>query len=235
MLLSTNYRVAANMVESRSNNELERVTFFCNVELVEIGLLKKMSASIFYLLFKLFEMKNYIFSFLLLLTFSSHAQIKSVSLQASGLTCSMCSKAIYKSLSAISFIQSVDSDIKNSSFLISFKPNAVIDYDVISKAVVDAGFSVASLKSTIDFNNVSIKNDAHIEIGGKTYHFLNVQPQSLSGEKEIKLIDKKYVPTKEYKKYNGYTKMKCFETGYFENCCPKNEQKLGTRIYHATI
>jgi copper chaperone CopZ len=184
---------------------------------------------------KLFKMKNYIFSLCLFVTITSHAQIKGVSLQASGLTCSMCSKAIYTSLSAIGFIQSVDSDIKNSSFLISFKPNAVVDYDVISKAVTDAGFSVASLKSTIDFNNVSIKNDAHIEIGGKTYHFLNVQPQSLSGEKEIKLIDKKYVPIKEYKKYKGYTKMKCFATGYFEKCCSKNEQKLGTRIYHATI
>ncbi len=180
-------------------------------------------------------MKNYIFSLLLLGTTAATAQIKSVSLQASGLTCSMCSKAVFKSLSAISFVQSVDSDIKNSSYLIAFKPNAVVDYDVISKAVTDAGFSVASLKSTIEFNNVSIKNDAHVEIGGKTYHFLNVQPQSLSGEKEIKLIDKKYVPAKEFKKYNGYTKMKCFETGYFENCCSKNQQKLGTRIFHATI
>ena len=73
-----------------------------------------MSASIFYLSFKLFDMKNYIFSFFLLITVAASAQIKSVSLQASGLTCSMCSKAIYKSLSAISFVQSVDSDIKNS-------------------------------------------------------------------------------------------------------------------------
>ena len=194
-----------------------------------------MSASIFYLSFKLFDMKNYIFSFFLLITVAASAQIKSVSLQASGLTCSMCSKAIYKSLSAISFVQSVDSDIKNSSYLISFKPNVVVDYDVISKAVTDAGFSFASLKSTINFNNVSIKNDTHVEIGGKTYHFLNIQPQSLTGEIQIKLIDKKYLSAKEFKKYNGYTKMKCYETGYFEKCCPKNEQNLDTRIYHATI
>ena len=35
------------------------------------------------------------------------AQVQKVNLQASGLTCAMCSKAIYKAVSAISFVDTV--------------------------------------------------------------------------------------------------------------------------------
>ena len=172
---------------------------------------------------------------LLVITLQATAQIKDATLQASGLTCSMCSKAIYKSLVVIPFVQEVKSDIKNSSYFITFKKDASIEFDVLKKAVTEAGFSVAVLKTTIAFDNTTIKNDAHVTLQGKTYHFLNVQPQTLQGDKAITLVDKNFISSKEYKKYSKLTTMKCYETGVMQSCCTKDAATAGTRVYHVTI
>jgi len=177
-----------------------------------------------------------IFIFLtLFIALQSSAQIKDATLQASGLTCSMCSKAIYKSLVAIPFVQDVTSDIKNSSYNIVFKEGSNVDFDDLKKAVTGAGFSVAMLKVDINFNNEAIKNDTHVKLDGKTFHFINVQSQTLDGSKSITLIDRNFVTAKEYKKFSKFTTMKCYETGMMENCCSKKNGSGGERIYHVTI
>ena len=53
--------------------------------------------------------------------FSVHAQFTRAELQATGLTCAMCSNAIYKALMEVPFVESVTPDIKNSGFGIKFK------------------------------------------------------------------------------------------------------------------
>ena len=124
--------------------------------------------------------------FLLAILISSVAgfsQFKNATLQAAGLTCAMCTKAINNSLAELSFIQSVKADIKNSQFLIQFKPGSTVDPDVLKKAVEDAGFSVAKLKLNASFDNAKVENDAHVNIDGKTYHFLGITSQVLNGEK----------------------------------------------------
>ena len=73
-------------------------------------------------------------------------EITSVQLIADGLTCSMCSKSIYKSLLKIPAVNKVDPDIENSGFTIYFKKDQVLKTADLEKAVVDAGFSVGSLK-----------------------------------------------------------------------------------------
>src|SRR4051812_18333585 len=88
---------------------------------------------------------------------SVHAQITNISLTASGLTCSMCSKAIYKSLSKLPAVEKIDVDIDKSSYILSFKPRATIDIGDFKKAVQDAGFSVASLSIRANFNHDEIQ------------------------------------------------------------------------------
>lgn len=165
---------------------------------------------------------------------SGFAQIKSASLTASGLTCSMCSRAIYKALEKVSSVEHIDVNIEKSSYNIQFKNNEKIVLDDIKNAVTGAGFSVASLQVTAAFNNTPVFNDAHIDIGGCTYHFLNITSQTLNGDKTMTILDKNYLPTNEHKKYAQYTKMKCFQTGYMENCCP-NDKHNKTRVYHVTL
>ncbi len=180
-------------------------------------------------------MKNIILASCLLIAASANAQFKQANLQASGLTCSMCSKAIYKALTAVNFVEKVDSDIKNSSYIISFKQGMTVDFDALKNAVTNAGFSVAQLKVTANFSNAKVQNDAHILVQGKTLHFLNTPSQTLNGDKTFTVVDKNFASAKDHKKYSQFTSMKCYQTGFMENCCTKKEGTTGTRVYHVTI
>jgi copper chaperone CopZ len=180
-------------------------------------------------------MKNILIAFCILFAITTNAQFKQANLQASGLTCSMCSKAIFKALSVVPFVDKVDSDIKNSSYIISFKNGMDIDFDALKTAVTGAGFSVAQLKVTANFDDVKVKNDAHIIIDGKTLHFLNVSNQTLNGSKTFTIVDKNFAAAKDLKKYAQFTNMKCYQTGVMENCCTKKDGSVGTRVYHVTI
>ena len=180
-------------------------------------------------------MKKLITIVILFLVIQSNAQFTNANLQAAGLTCAMCSKAINKSLEKLTFIQAVEADIKSSSFNITFKKDANVDIDAMKKAVEDAGFSVAKLKITGTFNDVKVGNDAHVQVGGRTFHFMNVSNQTLNGEKTLQLTDKDFVSAKEFKKYSADTKMTCLQTGKAGSCCTKEGIPENTRIYHVTI
>ena len=164
----------------------------------------------------------------------THAQITKAKLVASGLTCSMCSKSIYEALQRVSSVESVKANIKESSYNVVFKKDAAVNPDELRKAVEDAGFSIAKLQVTVSFDNVEIKNDEHIKVAGINLHFLNVQAQTLSGEKVLTVLDKYFESAKEFKKYAQYTTMKCFATGVMESCC-NDKGAGGERIYHVTI
>lgn len=72
-------------------------------------------------------------------------EIKKVTLVASGLTCSMCSKAIFKALTSLSFVDEVKVDIEKSMYILTFKAGKKVEIDQIKLAVTDAGFGVQSL------------------------------------------------------------------------------------------
>ena len=163
------------------------------------------------------------------------AQVTKVSLQASGLTCSMCSNAINKSLKSIDFVDKVDANIKTSTFEITFKPGRQIDFDRLKKKVESAGFAVASFIATYNFNHLGIKNGGHVKIGDMMFMFLNVKDQELEGIRNIRIIDKGFVSAKEYKNNAGLTPLNCYKTGVAEPCCAKDGLIAGTRIFHATI
>lgn len=171
-----------------------------------------------------------LFIVLLLAATVSQAQFTTATLQAAGLTCAMCTKAINEALKTLPVIESVKPDIKNSAFIIQFKPGSSVDPDALKKAVEDAGFSVARLSLTGEFTNVKIEKDAHVNIEGRTYHFVNAGSQTLNGEKTITMVDKYFVPAKDYKKYAAATKMACIQTGKAASCCTDVAQN--TRIYH---
>ncbi|MGZ5220836.1 MAG: heavy-metal-associated domain-containing protein [Chitinophagaceae bacterium] len=131
---------------------------------------------------------------------ATSAQVTKVSLQASGLTCSMCSNAINKALKTLDFVLRVDADIKTYTFEISFKPNSNVDFDMIKKRVENAGFAVSGFVATIHFNNVQIINSQPVTIEDKTFHFTSGKDQTLNGAIKVKVLDKGFVSPKEYKR-----------------------------------
>lgn len=179
-------------------------------------------------------MKNIILIIaVVLLPFMSSAQIKKASLQASGLTCSMCSNSVLKSLKAVPFVGTIDSDVETSTFNITFKDGQEVDLDALQKAVAKAGFSVSKLVFTMNVGAIRVKEDTHVDINGKTYHFINVKEKALNGDVDLTLIDKNFVTSKEFKKFKGQTKMTCYTTGTKQACCSSG--KGNDRMYHVTI
>lgn len=163
------------------------------------------------------------------------AQFRSATLQATGLTCAMCSNAVNKALQKVSFVASVTPDIKNSSFAIVFSEASDINIDALKVAVEDAGFSVGSLKLNGKFNSLNIGADKHVKIGFSYFMFVGVQTQTLNGESSLKVVDKGFVPEKQARKINAMSKMPCLQTGKAGACCLKEGISEGERVYHVTI
>jgi len=122
----------------------------------------------------------------LALSMVTRAQVMKFSLQASGLTCSMCSNSINKALKTLEFIDKIDTDIKTYTFEISFKPNSHVDFDKIKNKVENAGFTVSAFVATIYFDNIHVKDSEPVTIGDKTFHFLNIEDDVFNGIKHLR-------------------------------------------------
>lgn len=181
-------------------------------------------------------MKRLIIITLLFLTGAGlNAQLTHADLQATGLTCAMCSNAINKALMKVGFVESVKANIKHSTFDITFKKDVPVDLDAIKGAVEGAGFSVGKLKVTGNFSDVAITKDAHVKFGNEQFHFVDVAPQTLNGEKTILIVDKNFLSAKDFKKYSASTKLSCMQSGKAGSTCAQDGMAANTRIYHATI
>ena len=66
-------------------------------------------------------MKKLIFMMVCFAVMQVQAQVTRATLVASGLTCSMCSNSINKSLKTVEYIEKVTANISKSSFDIVFK------------------------------------------------------------------------------------------------------------------
>ena len=147
-------------------------------------------------------MRFIIFSFILFVGYvSANGQIKQANLQAAGLTCAMCSNAIYQSLSSLSFIEEVAPDVANSSFQIKFKSDKNIDPDQMRNAVEEAGFSVALLRFTIRFKNFELPLDKVLSLYGLKLFVINSAGQTLDRDITFLFLDKGFLTEKMLKDY----------------------------------
>lgn len=167
-------------------------------------------------------MKRYIQIIIILIYISfpvlSSAQIQKAELIANGLTCSMCTNATLNQLKTIPFLDSIDTDVEHTKFILYFNSSKAFDLKVIKSKVEDAGFSVGSLVLFMKFDNVAVENDFHYNVADITYHFMDTKKQTLKGIKQVKLIDKGFVSDKEYKKYLKLaSKYPCYKAGKMEN------------------
>lgn len=179
-------------------------------------------------------MKNIIMTMLCMVQFAlfSQGQIQSATLQASGLTCSMCSNSIHQALVKLPFIETVRANIKMSSFEIKFKANEKVDIDAMKNAVEDAGFFVAGLSLRTRVSSITLDKDAHLELDGRLFHFLNAAGQSVDGDVTFQIVDRGFVPAKTFKKNSKLTTMACYQSGRTGTCCSK---EAGRRLYHVII
>ena len=150
--------------------------------------------------------KIFISSIMLFASLIANAQITKAELTATGLTCSMCSKATYKQLTSIPEVEKVETDLNKTTFILHFKNGSSVNPGDIKKKVEDAGFSVGELVIVFNINNQKAENNTSFTQDNITYTFMDTKPGVLTGEVKVKILDKGFVVEKEYKKLLKMTK-----------------------------
>ena len=157
--------------------------------------------------------KILISSIILLASLMANAQITKAELTATGLTCSMCSKATYKQLTSLPEVEKVETDLNKTTFILHFKNGSAVNPGDLKKKVEAAGFSVGELVIVFNINNQKAENNVSFTQDNITYTFMDTKPGVLAGEVKVKILDKGFVVEKEYKKllkmtkqYPGYAK-----------------------------
>lgn len=150
--------------------------------------------------------KILISSIILFASIIANAQITKAELTATGLTCSMCSKATYKQLTSIPEVDKVETDLNKTAFILHFKNGSTVNPGDLKKKVEDAGFSVGELVVVFNFNNQKVENNSSFTQDNITYTFMDTKPGVLAGEVKVKVLDKGFVVEKEYKKLSKLTK-----------------------------
>jgi copper chaperone CopZ len=129
-----------------------------------------------------------------------NGQIIRAELTATGLTCSMCSKATYKQLTSISEVEKVEPDLNNTAFILYFKNGSSINVNSLKEKVEEAGFAVGELVVVFNFKNQQAENNKSFTQNNITYTFMDTKSGILAGEAKVKILDKGFVVEKEYKK-----------------------------------
>lgn len=143
---------------------------------------------------------------LLVITIITNAQITKVSLQASGLTCSMCNLSIKKSLDKLPFIESINPDIETATYELKFKENAAVNLRDIKNAVTNAGFSVAKLVFSINVKNVISNSINQFKYKEITYNLIEGKLDAAGFNQKFQIVDDGFISDKNFKKYKNKVK-----------------------------
>ena len=165
------------------------------------------------------------FIVILIAASAAKAQFIKADLQVSGLTCSMCQLATQKALKTLDFVSDIKPDLNKNIYVLTFRKDKAVNLDLIKKKVKDAGFSVSKLIATFNFDHIKVSDNFHYQYSGNTYHFMNVPSKLLDGNVQIKVLDKDFISSGDFKKYAGQTEFPCYKSGVMGN----------TRVYHVTI
>jgi copper chaperone CopZ len=141
--------------------------------------------------------------FIMLFAFTvtaAKAQFTKAELQVSGLTCALCAKTTEKALRALPFVSDIKTDLMRNLYLITFKNDVPVNFELISKKVQGSGFSVNSFKATFNFDSTKIA-DNYFTYGGDTYRLLNAADKTLTGSVNFTIVDSGFAPKSVSKKY----------------------------------
>ena len=150
--------------------------------------------------------KIILFSVILFASIIANGQIIRAELTATGLTCSMCSKATYKQLTSIPEVENVEPDLNNTAFILFFKNGSSVNLSNIKEKVEEAGFAVGELIVVFNFKNQQAENNKTFKVDNTIYTFMDTKSGNLAGEVKVKILDKGFVVEKEYKKLSKMIK-----------------------------
>ncbi|GIZ10352.1 heavy-metal-associated domain-containing protein [Flavobacterium sp. UMI-01] len=145
-------------------------------------------------------MKNLVMLLLMTICNTAFAQINKAEIVATGLTCSMCSNAIYKQLLRNPEIENVETNLNTNTFTVYPKKGNQLTPNDLKENVEKSGFFIGSLIVYLPANTLKIKDMKTMVQGNSLYVFLDEVAQINDTQLKVKLYDKGFVTSKEYKK-----------------------------------
>lgn len=135
--------------------------------------------------------KNLLLTSTLILLFAikSNAQLLKIEIRATGLTCSMCSNAIFKQLQSIVGVDSLQTDLNTNTFVVILKKENNLTPKIFKEKVEKAGFFVGLFIATAMPQTINQQN--YVLLNDKTTNATTIRFQ---------VLDKGYVTDKEFKK-----------------------------------
>lgn len=86
----------------------------------------------------------------LLLSLGANAQVKEAVVGVDGFTCSLCAKGVEGQLKDLDFIKSVKTNLKATTFTLTFVNGKKINLSKLEKAITDGGFTMRDLSIKAD-------------------------------------------------------------------------------------
>ncbi len=131
--------------------------------------------------------------------FCSYAQLDTVKIDVIGLTCSSCSKSVEEKLIQVNFVKQVymNLNLNEAKIVVDFSKD--VHWELLSKAVYDAGFSVGALV-------IPSCSSVPIGLNGKscdsTYIYAGDSSLQRIDQNVYRLIGKNYMDKKTFRNWN---------------------------------
>ncbi len=138
-------------------------------------------------------------------------EVHFVEIGINGLHCSACTFSVERSLKKLDFVSVIQMDLNKRSGKVFFKSDGSINYKLLSKAVIDAGFSVRSFD--VVFRTPLIADE---HCFGKDFCILN---KEVGPGDRIRLLGKNFQEKKAVKESEALLNQDC-------KGCPDASQRL---------
>ncbi|MGN6646266.1 MAG: heavy-metal-associated domain-containing protein [Cytophaga sp.] len=137
---------------------------------------------------------TFVFFICLSLLSTVSAQIDTVRINVDGLTCSSCSKAVEQKLLQVFFVKSVVMNLNRNEATVLVDFSQQVNWNVLAKAVYDAGFSVGSFKVP-----ACQKLNNRFNAGDCSAHYLYIGEEALAaGQSMYTLVGKFFMDKKDF-------------------------------------
>lgn len=113
-------------------------------------------------------MKTLIILVMLSLAGIANAQVTKATVGVDGFTCSLCAKGVEGELKSLDFVKSVKTNIKATTFDLTFKSNSNIVISKIAQAIDDGGFTLRDIKVSAAGKITSDNNGGFKLVTGNT-------------------------------------------------------------------
>ncbi|HEY8402333.1 MAG TPA: heavy metal-associated domain-containing protein [Cytophagaceae bacterium] len=139
-------------------------------------------------------------------TTNGFSQILSAYIGIDGLTCSLCSNTVEKSIEELAFVKEIKMNLNETTAYVYFKENAKVDLNKLAKKVKDAGYSLRFTKITLILEKDSVQEGEIVQSGDLQFYFISLSQPITTTSSEITLIGRDFIARKEFSQWKSQVK-----------------------------